>query len=364
VKTVIRAFAAAVTYDPSHVLVGDIELADPRYEDPARIRLFADGVRERMARIQGVRAAVSRQVFFAGFGGQPRRIEIEDSAGVPDGVSPAFYYAVTPEYFSVLGLKLREGRVFAPADTADVVIVNEEMARRVWNGRSPIGQRIRFPERAGPGRWLTVVGVAANEQTNPFGERNDATAYVPFAGAPGRSFAIYVSAPGGAARLAPEVRAAVGEIDPDQPIEGLMTMAELRAEWAAPARFVAMLMSSLAVVALLMASMGTFGVIAYGVSQRTREIGVRVALGATPRQVQQMVVRVGAVLAVSGLAGGLAGAWLSTRALEGILAGTSPTDPSVFGVVSFILGVVTLAATWIPARRAARVDPLVALRQS
>jgi putative ABC transport system permease protein len=142
-----------------------------------------------------------------------------------------------------------------------------------------------------------------------------------------------------------------------------MTMAELRAEWAAPARFVALLMSSLAAVALLMASMGTFGVVAYGGSQRTREIGARIALGATPQQVQRMIVRGGAVLALAGLIAGLAGAWLSTR-LQGILAGTSPTDPAVFGAVSLIQAAVALAAAWIPARSAAGVDPLVALRES
>jgi putative ABC transport system permease protein len=308
VKTVIRTFAVTLTYDPSRVLVGDIELADRRYEDPGRIRLFADGIRERLARMEGVRSAVSRQAFFAGFGGQARRIEVEGRRAIPEGASPSFYYAVTPDYFRVLGLGLREGRGFAGSDASDVVIVNEEIARRVWAGASAIGQRIRFPARDSPGSWLTVVGVSANEQTNPFGERTYATAYVPFDGAPGRSFAVYVSGPGEATRLAPEVRAAVAAIDPDQPIEGLMTMAELRAEWAAPARFVALLMSSLAAVALLMASMGTFGVVAYGVSQRTREIGVRIALGATPQQVQRMIVRGGAVLALAGLIAGLAGA--------------------------------------------------------
>jgi hypothetical protein len=288
----------------------------------------------------------------------------EDMTGETAQASIVLLSAVTPDYFDVIGLGLREGRSFAATDSIGVVIVNEEMARRVWPGASAIGQRIRFPDRSSTGTWLTVVGVMRNEQSNPFGERALVTAYVPFAGVPGRSFAVYASGLPDAARLAPEVRAAVAGIDPDQPIEGLMTMAELRAEWVAPARFVAILMSSLAGVALLMAAMGTFGVIAYGVSQRTREIGVRVALGATPQQVQRMVVRGGAILATAGLAVGVPGAWLSTRALEGILAGTSPTDPAVFAVVSAILATVALAATWLPARRAAKVDPLVALRES
>jgi predicted permease len=363
-KTVTRTFTVTLSYDPSRVLVGDLELADRRYEDVGRIRGFADAILERLDRIDGVRSGLSRQVFFAGFGGERRRMEVEGSRGIPDGASPSFYYAVTPDYFRVVNLAVREGRSFTSADAAGVAIVNEELARRVWPGASALGQRIRFPDRTAPAGWLTVVGVSANQESSSFGDRPFATSYVPFAGAPGRSFAIYVSAPGDAAPLAREVRAAVADVDPDQPVEDVMTMAEARAAWAAPARFVAMLMGSLAAIALLMAAMGTFGVVAYGVSQRTREIGVRVALGATPQQVQHMVVRGGLVLAVGGLGVGLPGAWVSTRALEGVLAGTSPTDPAVFAAVSGVLATVALLASWLPARRAAKIDPLVALRES
>jgi putative ABC transport system permease protein len=141
-----------------------------------------------------------------------------------------------------------------------------------------------------------------------------------------------------------------------------MTMEQAFARWSQPARFVALLMTSLAAVALLMAAMGTFGVIAYGVSQRTREIGVRLALGATSRQIESLVASGGLKLTAAGLAFVLVGAWASTRALEGVLFGTSPTDPTVFAAVSATLAIVALLASWLPARRAGRVDPLLALR--
>lgn len=142
----------------------------------------------------------------------------------------------------------------------------------------------------------------------------------------------------------------------------LVTMERALAERAAPARFVALLMASLAAIALCLAAMGTYAVIAYGLRQRSREIGIRLALGATPRTVQALMARAGLRLVAGGLVAGLGGAWLFTRMLEGILFGTSPTDPAVLAVVASILAAFGLLASWLPARRAARVDPLIVLR--
>ena len=188
------------------------------------------------------------------------------------------------------------------------------------------------------------------------------SAFVPFASDAGRTFAVTASTSGSAVVLAAEVRDGLKAIDPDQPIEGLQTMEKTLAQWIEPARFVALLMGSLAAVALLLASLGTYGVIAYSVSQRTREIGIRMALGASAHQVQRLMARSGLKMAAAGIAFGVPAALASTRALEGILFGTSPTDPVVFTVVTLILGLVAVAASWLPARRAARVDPLIVLR--
>jgi predicted permease len=361
IKTTIRTFRFNAGYDASRVLVGDVSLAGARYDDPAQIATFATGVIERLERMPGVRAAVDRTVFFRGFGATGQRVSIEGRSDISEDASPSFYHAVTSGYFPALGLPIRYGRDFAAIDR-DVVIVNAEMARRLWGAASPLGARLRFGSDAAS-RWLTVVGVAGAHGGGPLGRGEAPTAYVPFAVTSGRDFAITVGSRADPRPLVAEIRAAVAALDPDQPVEDVMTMEEAYARWAAPARFVALLMGSLAAIALVMASMGTFGIVAFAVSRRTREIGVRLALGATPRQVQQQMASAGLRLVIGGLLVGLPGAWLSTRALEGILAGTSPTDPVVFALVSIVLAAVTFLASWIPARQAALVDPVVALRR-
>jgi predicted permease len=360
IKTVLRTYSFDVGYDASRVLVGDLTLSSIKYESAGARRAFAAALVESLERMPGVRAAVMRTVFFAGFGGEPRRVTVDGSGDAPAGASPSFYYAVTSGYFATLGIPILQGRDFAPSDGGGVVIVNREMAGRIWAGRSPIGARIRFGQES---PWLDVIGVAANVGGSPIGGGDQALfAYVPFTGNEGAAISIQASSYRDVSMLAPEVRAAVKRLDPDLPVEDLMTATEMFAHWSQPARFVALLMAGLSAVAILLASMGTYGVMAYGVAQRTREIGIRLALGATGRDVQQLLVGAGLRLVAIGLILGLLGAWLGTRALEGILAGTSPTDPVVFTSVAIGLGLVGLLASWIPSRRAMRIDPTIALR--
>lgn len=363
IKTVSQTFAYDPGYDAARVLVGDLDLAGARYRDTRQVAALADGVIERLERIPGARAAVTRTIFFGGFGGRRRLISVEGLSAVPEGGSPTFYYAVTPGYFRALGVAMRDGREFDRSDPAGVAIVNEDMARILWPGQTALGRRIRFGDDASNAPWRTVIGVAPNIGGTPMaGARPSAFAYVPFAWDQGRTFAITASTPGNPAALAADVRAAVHALDPDQPVEDLQTMAETLAAWTEPARFVALLMGSLAAVALLLASIGTYGVIAYGVSQRTREIGIRLALGASSRQVEALMARSGLWMTLGGIGIGVPAALASTRALEGILFGTSPTDPAVFAAVTGTLAVVASLASWLPARRAARVDPLTVLR--
>jgi predicted lysophospholipase L1 biosynthesis ABC-type transport system permease subunit len=235
------------------------------------------------------------------------------------------------------------------------------MARRLWPAGSPVGARIRFGYDA---PLLEVIGVAGNSGGSPLaGGRRMATAYVPFAGNEGRTVALTVGTKSSAgALLLPEIRAAVRAADPELPIEGLMTMEDAYARWSQPARFVALLMLSLAAVALMLASMGVYGVTAYAVARRTREIGIRLALGATARQVQRLLIGSALRTVLAGLVPGLFGAWAGTRLLEGILAGTSPTDPIAFSAAAITLAAVGLLASWLPARRARRIEPTQALR--
>ena len=361
VKTTIRTFRFDPGFDVSRVVAGDIELSGPRYRDDGQVMQFGTRVIESMERIPGVRAAVTRTVFFRGFGAQGNRIAVEGVTNVPVDASPSFYHGVTTGYFTVLGLAMRAGRDFAVTDV-DAVIVNTEMARRVWGDQPALGHRIRFGDSAAS-RWFTVIGVVEIRGGSPLAANQaQPVAYVPFAVASGHSLSLVASSDRDSALLMSEAKAAVTSIDADQPLEDLMTMGRMYAQWSQPARFVALLMGALSGIALLMASMGTFGVVAYAVSRRTREIGIRLALGATPREVQQHMANAGLRLALVGLVLGVPAAVVCTRALEGILAGTSPGDPVVFSVVSLLLASVAGVASWLPARRAARVDPIVALR--
>jgi putative ABC transport system permease protein len=361
VKTTVRTFQFNPGFNVSRVLAGDIQLTGPRYADDGQILSFSTRLVENVERLPGVRAAIDRQIFFRGFGADGERISVDGATTIPEESSPSFYHGVTAGYFRALGVAIREGRDFVRGES-DAVIVNSEMARRVWGSASALGHRIRFGEAAGS-RWFTVVGVVDVRGGSPLAQSPDQpTAYVPLQAVPGRGLSIVVGADRDPSPLAIEVRAAVAAIDPDQPVDELMTMERMYARWSEPARYITLGMGSLAGVALLMASMGTFGVVAYAVSRRTREIGIRLALGATPRQVQQHVAGAGVRLALAGLVVGVPAAALCTRALEGILAGTSPGDPVVFSVVSVVLATVAGVASWLPARRAARVDPIVALR--
>jgi predicted permease len=363
IKTVVRTFRFDAGYDTAKVVAGDLNLEGPAFAAPGAIRTVATSVLERLHARPGVQAALSQTVFFRGFGSQARQMNVEGIPSVPADASPTFYFRVTEEYLAIVNQPLVRGRGFTRLDT-DAAIVNATLARRVWGDRDPLGARIRFGDAASGAPWLTVVGVVADAGGSPLAvDHGRPVAYTSFWAQPGREFALYASDPQSATQLIPEVRAAVRATHPDLPIEDLMTMEQAHAAWAAPARFMAALMTSLSGVALLLASIGIYGAMAYGIGRRTREIGVRLALGATPLQVQMLVARTGVALVTIGLLLGVAGSWAATRMLEGVLAGTSPTDPAVFVSVAAVLGAIGCLASWLPSRRAARVDPLIVLRQ-
>ena len=384
-KTVATTFSFNAGYDTTRVVVGDVPLSGPRYEARGQDVIFATAVADHLERQPGVRATVFRHVFFAGFGGTRRTVDVEGLANVPEGASPSFYAAVTPSYFDTYSVTFAEGRAFAATGDRDVVILNDTMARRLWPAAPAVGHRIRFgTERP----WLTVIGVVRDFGGGPLGRNRQPFAYVPFdslrslragpseslpsAGAgsseslpsaeAGRDVSIAASTTGDVSALMAAVRAAVRAADADQPVEDLQTAEQMMANWASPARFIGFLMSALAAIALGLAAMGTYGVIAYRVSQRTRELGIRLALGASGPQLARMVRRSALRLALFALALGIPGAFATTRMLEGVLFGTSPTDPLVFTLATLGLVLVAVGAAWHPARRASRVDPLTALR--
>jgi putative ABC transport system permease protein len=358
IKTVVRSVRFDPGFDTARVLRGDVSLPALKYGTPASIDQFASSLLEQLARVPGTRAGIQSFVFFRGFGAEGRRLQVDGVPDVPDGASPSFYFAITPGYFRMLGTRMHAGREFGPVDGADAVILNDELASRLFGSASPLGRRLKFGDRP----WRTVIGVVGNLNGGVIGARANPLAYVPFASEPGKDLAVMISTDGDPAVHAADLRGAVKAVDPDQPVEDIMTMAAAFRAQAQPARFIALLMTVLSGVALVLASIGLYGVTAYGVRRRLREIGIRVALGATSGNVVGMIVAGSWRVIAPGLVIGVAGALVATRALQGVLFGTSPTDPVVFGATVLTLAAVASLASYLPARRASRVDPIVVLR--
>jgi putative ABC transport system permease protein len=241
-----------------------------------------------------------------------------------------------------------------------VALLNETAARRFWPGVDPVGQRVRLGGDSTP--WLTVVGVVGDVRHDGPAEDVRPEAYVP---ALQRTFffmSFVVRAEGEPLALVPAVRSAMASLDPDLPLSQVVPMAQVLATATARPRFLSLLVALFAGLSLLLAGVGLSGVIAYMARQRTQEIGIRMALGARPADVLRLVLGRGMVLALTGVALGLVGAWAATRVMRSLLFGVSATDPLTFVALALLVTAVALLATWLPARRATRVDPLVAMR--
>jgi predicted permease len=286
----------------------------------------------------------------------------------PNDVPITAHRLVTPEYLQTLDVTLLKGRLLDAHDGAEglpVVVISEELARQGWPGEDPIGKRIK---RIRPGQdnfpWLTVVGVVKDVKEDRFNFRIDRPAwYLPYEQTENaQPLDLVVKTSGDPASFATAVRDAVHTVNPDQAVSNVTTMQAHLAGVVVTERFSAVLMGALAALGLTLAIIGLYGVMAYTVSRQTGEMGLRVALGATPREIFTMVVGRGLRLILVGLGLGLAGAVLLTRFLSGALYRVNPSDPLTFGLVAAVLAVAALAACYVPARRATKVDPMVALR--
>jgi putative ABC transport system permease protein len=278
--------------------------------------------------------------------------------------------SVTPNYFRVMGIRVVEGRAFTDADDESspaVTIVSRQVAARLWPSGNAIGQRISMEDKPGPGDWITIVGVA--EDIRQFDVRATMPAvYLPLAQST-RPFLLNhlsfaASTSGDPAPVERAIRGVLRRVDPLQPVESIATMNAAMASLIAEPRFQTRLIAVFAVLAVLLAAVGIYGVLAYAVAERTHEIGVRMALGATQGGVAWLVVRRTLAIAAPGIAVGLASALWLTRLIGKLLFEVSPTDPWTFWSVALVLGAIAILAAVIPARRASRVDPIVALRVS
>jgi putative ABC transport system permease protein len=292
----------------------------------------------------------------------------ETETGPPQNVD--YWQFVSRGYFKTMGIRLADGRFFAPADakgSPGVVIINQTMAKLFWPKRSPLGDRIKSPGDKDP--WLTVVGVVADVKQGGLDHKTGTEVYFlhdqaqeSVGGVP-RTMYLLLRTPQDPMSLASAARSEIRRLDPTLPVANVQPMTKAVYESVAQPRFVAFLVLIFAVVALTLAAIGIYGVLAYMVELRTREIGVRMALGAQAVQVLQMILSQGAWLVGSGLLLGVLGALALRRALASVLFGVAPNDPGIFAGVLVVLALVGLTACYLPAHRATRVDPLVALRR-
>jgi len=371
IESLYRLHQQKLGFDPQHVYTMTTPFPRSAKLAPAQIWIFEQHVLERMKAVPGVSsaAAVSLPPLTC-CNNLPTQLE-----GHPDqqhSIGGMEQRAISPEYFQTMHVSLLQGRGFSNSDTASstpVVIVSETVARAWWGGRSPIGDRIivgeyagkQFPDALEPPR--EVVGVAADVKNIAVDEAEPTTVYVPASQAyrADNSTAWVVRATGNT-DVATALRRAVAEVNPDQRVLDLDSMAQIVARSVARPSFNALLMGIFAALALVLTSVGIYGVLSFHVSCRTQEIGIRMALGAKRGNVVLMVVGEGAVLAAVGIAVGLVLALGLSRFLSSLLSGVRATDPVVYAVVVLGLLGVALLASYVPARRAAKVDPLVALR--
>jgi predicted permease len=361
-KTFLRVSAREVGLDTRNVLQGRVELLDAKYRDPARAAATVAELVDRLGRVPGATSAAARRTgFIAGFGRSDVTMQAEGLKALPSGVSARFYEAVTPGYLETIGLPLVAGRDISRDDRAGsqgVALINEQLARQLWPGQNAIGRRIKLGPDSLP--WLTVVGVVSDRVVNSNRVMN--YAYVPFAQDVGAQIDIFVRAAARPLTLTRSIRAEAALVDPDLPILDLQTVEQARHSNYWYYEMFSIFMSVLAGLAILLAAVGLYGVIAYNAVQRTREIGIRIALGAATKDIIRMITAQGARLAILGVVIGVSGAAAVLRTMRSLFLNANPVDPVVFGLVSILLVVVALTASYLPARAAARVDPLDALR--
>jgi putative ABC transport system permease protein len=356
-------------FTAENLLTMHMVLPMPKYGKPEARRAFYDEVLRRIEELPGIDSAGVITFLPLSFNGMNFSFSVEGRPTPSDMKLPfALYRVVSPHYFDAMGVTLQRGRFFDAHDTAGsqlVTLISRQLAAQYWPNEDPIGKRIKIGPLDSPNQWLTVVGVVADvRQAELYGDpRMDL--YVPYA-QERRGFVtprdLVVRTKGDATSVAGAVRQAIWSVDKDQPVSNVRTMDQVFAAAISKERFQALLLGLFAALALVLACVGLYGVISYSVAQRTHEIGVRVALGAQPVDVLRLMIRQGMTLTLVGLIVGIAAGSVATRVLSDMLYGVSTTDPLTFvGVPAFLL-LVAFVACYIPARRATRIDPLVALR--
>ena len=347
-------------FDPHHTLTMNIALPEAKYPTgPKQIAFFRDVV-SRVQRLPGVEYAAITSILPESGRANHTWVRVEGRTYRPGEEPMPDVFRVSPDYFRALSVPLLRGRLFSEEDDENhppVALINETMAHQLWPGENPVGKRMRRGDV-----MRTVVGVVGDVYQYGLDSEKTMQLYVPFADDPALHITLVVRGSIDPLRLVPSIRAELREVDQDQPVYGVATMEQVLADSMARQRFSMMLLTVFAAGALLLAAIGIYGVLSYTVAQRTHEFGIRQALGARAFDLLRQVVGQSMKLALIGIAAGMAAAVALTRLLRSLLFEVSATDPMTFAAISGLLMLVALLACYIPARRATRVDPLVALR--
>ena len=351
--------------DPNGLALLRMNLNEATYALPHQRRAFAKDLVERAQALPGVELAAVMNIAPHTWQSLGSPFTIEGRAPASSAQQPfCIVEAVSPDYFRALRIPLVDGRGFTALDGPDstpIAVISQALARRYFPGESPLGRKIRLKIGA---EALTVVGLAADYHQHIYDRQPRPTLYAPYPQMPTQSLDLALRARGGgAASLIPRGRAMVRALDPEQPVYESRTLTQMIEVWELfGMRLAASMMAALGLLALVLAAVGLYGVVSYAMRQRLHEIGIRIALGASPARVQFAVVRRGLLLAASGLALGLVFSLLATRAISSLLYGIDATDPTTFAGGSLTLLAIAFAASYLPARRAARVDPVETLR--
>jgi len=372
IKSFIRLREVNPGFDPSRVLTMQLSLPKLKYSDDSRISAFFSQMLEQVGSLSGVEAAAVITTLPMSDDHWNATFFVEGLQRAPDEPAPhGDPHMISPDYFKVLRIPLLRGRYFTDADTSDsmqVCIVDQTLADQYWPDQDPIGKRIAAGfegSRQGP-KWRSVVGVVGHVKSYGIAGKSKVQYYFPESQSARDRMNLVLRTKTEPTSLTASVRDAIARIDPDQPVHRVGTMEQIVANSTLQKRFLLFLFGSFSAVALLLAAIGVYGVVSYSVSQRTHEIGIRMALGASSTTVIGMVVKQGLVLTVVGLSAGLGSAYVAGvllgSALRSQLFSVGIHDPITFAAIALVLGVVALMACFIPARRATRIDPMVALR--
>ncbi|HEV2114692.1 MAG TPA: ABC transporter permease, partial [Terriglobales bacterium] len=352
-------------FDRSGVLTFRIALPAAKYGSKPQMRDFYRELIERVQAVPGVQSAAAVSSLPSQWTRDRSRVTLEGQAPpAPGEMRLAVSQVISPGFFSTLRIPLREGRLFTLQDGAEappVVIISQTMARQYWPRQNPLGRRVRLgddPREA----WRTVVGIVGDILGSSFDRQPEPTAYVPVAQSAQGAMAMAIRTTRDPMALAEAVRAQVQALDRNQPIYDIRTLQQLISDDASGVESSARLMAIFGVIALVLAAAGIYAVMAYLVAQRTHEIGVRMALGASPRNVLHLMVQHAAILTIVGLGIGIPAAILMARLLSSVLFGVVSLDWAVFTICTAVLALVAGLASYVPARRASKVDPMVALR--